>query len=158
MINLMDTLVWGGIATVTLTALLEGAMFFGWTRMSIPYILGTILTSDRRLAPFLGGGLHIMNGYLFAFGYAIAFEVIGTAGWWIGLLLGAAHSTVMLVLMPLISGVHPRMATLHDGPNARRALQPPGSFGLNYGRRTPFFGFLAHLLFGLIMGSFYTLA
>lgn len=158
MINVLDTVIWGGIATLTMTALLEAAMYFGWTRMSLPYILGTLLTSNRRLAPFLGSGLHLINGYIFAFGYAVAFQVIGAATWWIGLLLGAAHSTVILVLMPLISSIHPRMATEHDGPTARRALQPPGFFGLNYGRRTPLFGLLSHLVFGLILGAFYTLA
>lgn len=153
--NVLDTLIWGGIATVTMTAILEGAMYLGWTRMSLPFILGTVLTSNRRLAPFLGAGLHLVNGYVFAFGYAVVFETIGRAGWWIGLLLGAAHSTVILVLMPFIAGVHPRMATEQDGPGARRALQPPGFFALNYGRRTPVFGLVSHLVFGLIMGAFY---
>lgn len=156
--NLPDTLLWGGVATLALTALLEGAMYFGWTRMSLPYILGTLVTSDRRTAPFIGAGLHFLNGYLFAFGYALAFEVIGAASWWIGLLLGLVHSLMVLVIMPFIAGAHPRMATESDGPDARRALQPPGYFGLNYGRRTPLFGIASHLLFGLIMGAFYTLA
>ncbi|NIQ56022.1 MAG: hypothetical protein GWM92_20415, partial [Gemmatimonadetes bacterium] len=50
--NLLDTLVWGGIATVVMTAFLEGAMYRGWTRMSLPFILGTMVTSNRRIAPF----------------------------------------------------------------------------------------------------------
>lgn len=153
--NLPDILVWGGIATVTMTAFLEGAMYLGWTRMNLPFILGTLLTSDRRTAPFLGAGLHLVNGYVFAFGYAVAFETIGRAGWWIGALLGLVHSSVILTLMPFIAGVHPRMATEQDGPDARRALQPPGFFALNYGRRTPLFGIMSHLMFGIILGAFY---
>lgn len=156
--NVLDALIWGGIATVTLTTILEGAMYMGWTRMSLPYILGTLVTPNRRLAPFLGAGIHLFNGYVFAFGYALTFEALNTSSWWIGLLLGAAHSTVILSLMPFIAGLHPRMATEQDGPDARRALQPPGFFGLNYGRRTPLFGVFSHLVYGLIMGTFYQLA
>jgi hypothetical protein len=158
MINLVDTLVWGAVATVALTAILEGAMYLGWTRMSLPYILGTVFTADRRRAPFIGGVIHLANGYLFAFGYALAFQSLGAASWWAGLLLGAVHSLGVLAFLPLLAGVHPRMATERDGPKARTALQPPGFFGLNYGRRTPMFGLLSHLVYGLIMGTFYSLA
>lgn len=153
--NWGQTLLWGGIATVTLTSILEGALYLGWTRMSLPYILGTIVTSNRRVAPFVGAGLHLLNGYVFAIGYALAFEIIGTANWWIGGLLGIAHSGVVLILLPFIAGVHPRMATEQDGPDVRPALQPPGFFALNYGRRTPLFGLFSHIVFGLIMGAFY---
>jgi len=153
--NLMDVLVWGGIATVVMTTVLEGAMYLGWTRMSLPFILGTIFTGDRRKAAFLGAGIHLVNGYAFAFGYAAAFQSLHAASWWIGTLLGAAHATVVLVLMPYLPSVHPRMATEHDGPGARRALQPPGFFALNYGHRTPIFGLVSHLVYGAIIGTFY---
>ena len=156
--NVLDVLIWGGIATVSMTAVLEVAMAFGWTRMSLPYILGTVLTSNRRLAPFLGMGLHFVNGIVFAFGYAFAFESLGRADGWTGAAVGLVHSVVILVIMPFGAGIHPRMATERDGPDARPALQPPGLFALNYGRRTPIFGLLSHLLYGTIMGMFYPLA
>lgn len=158
MVDVMATLLWGGIATVVMTAILQTAMYMGWTRMSLPHILGSIVTSNRRLIPFAGAAIHLINGYIFAFGYTIAFETIDAASWWIGLLLGAAHSTIILFLMPTIAGIHPRMASEHDGPGARPALQPPGFFGLNYGERTPLFGLFSHLVYGVIMGAFYPLA
>lgn len=153
--SVLDVLIWGGVATVTMTAILEAAMYLGWTRMSLPFILGTLFTSNRRLAPILGAGVHLLNGYVFAFGYAAAFESLDTAGWWVGGLLGIAHSTVVLVLMPYLPGIHPRMATESDGPTSRRALQPPGFFALNYGRQTPLFGLLSHVVYGIIIGVFY---
>ncbi len=156
--NVIDTLIWGGVATVLMTTILEGAMYMGWTRMSLPFILGTFLTGDRRKAPVFGAVMHIANGYIFAFGYAFAFQSVGMANWWFGAVLGVVHSTVVLVLMPFLPGIHPRMATEQAGPDARRALQPPGYFALNYGRRTPLFGLASHVVFGLIMGVFYHLA
>lgn len=156
--NVLDALIWAPIATVAMTAVLEVAMAMGWTRMSLPYILGTVVTSNRRLAPFLGICLHLVNGILFGFGYALTFESLGRANGWIGAVLGVVHTVAILVVMPFIAGIHPRMATERDGPEARAALQPPGLFALNYGRRTPLFGLLAHLLYGAIIGSFYSLS
>lgn len=155
--NALDVLIWASIATVCMTVLLEAAMAMGWTRMSLPYILGTILTSNRRLAPLLGTGVHFVNGVLFGFGYALVFESLGRATGWIGAALGVVHAAGILVILPFAAGLHPRMATEQDGPIARAALQPPGLFALNYGRRTPLFGVLAHVLYGAIMGSFYPL-
>ena len=155
--NVLDVLIWGGFATVAMTTVLEIAMAMGWTRMSLPYILGTVLTSNRRLAPALGMVLHFVNGMIFAFGYAFTFRSLGLANVWVGTGLGVIHSAAILVFMPFIAGIHPRMATEHEGPDARMALQPPGFFALNYGRRTPLFGLLSHLVFGAIMGTFYPL-
>lgn len=155
--NVLDVLVWGGIATVCMTAVLETAMAMGWTRMSLPYILGTVFTSNRRLAPVVGMGLHFVNGLVFAFGYALAFQSLGRANAWIGAALGVVHTLAILSVLPFVAGLHPRMATEHEGPDARMALQPPGFFALNYGRRTPLFGLLSHLLYGAIIGGFYSL-
>lgn len=155
--NVTDVLLWGGIATVIMTAVLEIGMALGWTRMSLPYILGTILTSNRRLAPALGMGLHFVVGIGFAFGYALAFQRLGAANGWVGAILGVIHALVILVLLPFMAGLHPRMASEDEGPVARPALQPPGFFALHYGRRTPVFGILAHVLYGVIIGAFYQL-
>lgn len=156
--NILDALIWAAIATVAMTAVLEAAMAMGWTWMSMPNILGTVVTSNRRLAPFLGVCLHLGNGILFGLGYALVFESLGRASGWIGAALGVVHTVAILIIMPFAAGIHPRMATEHEGPDARTALQPPGLFALNYGRRTPLFGLLAHLIYGAIIGSFYSLS
>jgi hypothetical protein len=55
-------------------------------------------------------------------------------------------------------GIHPRMASEQHGPNADRQLEPPGFMALNYGIRTPVSVFLAHAVFGAVLGSLYHLA
>lgn len=52
----------------------------------------------------------------------------------------------------------PRMATESQGPPPTRMLEPPGFMGLHYGRRTPLTALAAHVIFGVILGSFYKLA
>jgi len=54
--------------------------------------------------------------------------------WWLGALLGLLHVAVALtVLLPLLPGVHPRMASHRAGPASTAVLEPPGLLALNYG-------------------------
>jgi hypothetical protein len=85
--------------------------------------------------------------------YAAFFFAIGHGNWWIGLLFGAAHAIVLLVvLLPLIAYVHPRMANDYDGPTYTRRLEPPGFIGLNYGYRTPLSVLIAQMAYGAVLG------
>ena len=64
----------------------------------------------------------------------------------------------MLVLVTsLLPGLHPRMASEQRGPEAGNLLEPPGFMALHYGMQTPLTILLSHLVFGLILGSFYRL-
>ena len=68
--------------------------------------------------------------------------------------MGIVHALVLLVvLLPLLPHMHPRMASEYDGPSYRRRLQPPGFLGLNYGYRTPLATVLAHAAYGAILGA-----
>src|SRR6266568_5161103 len=62
---------------------------------------------------------------------------LGVATWWLGALLGLLHVAVALsVLVPLLVGIHPRMASGRAGPGSTAVLEPPGLLGLNYGPQT----------------------
>jgi hypothetical protein len=50
------------------------------------------------------------------------------------------------------------MASEHKGPTVTRQLEPPGFFALNYGYQTPVSIVLGHLIYGVILGAFYSLA
>jgi hypothetical protein len=80
------------------------------------------------------------------------------AAWWLGLGIGLVHGLfVLLAIMPMLPGLHPRMASEQRGPEPTRQLEPPGFLALNYGRRTPLSVILAHLVYGTILGAFYRL-
>lgn len=153
--SVQDALVFGFIATIALTAVTELCQAAGWSRMSLPYLLGTIFTPDRRRAPVIGIAVHFVNGFLFALGYALTFEGVGRATWWIGGLLGAVHTAFVLGLIAYLPSIHPRMATEREGPSALRALQPPGYLALNYGAGTPLVALAAHLAYGVVLGALY---
>lgn len=155
-IDVAAVLVWGAIATAAMTSFAEGAQLLGQSRMSLPFLFGTFVSGRRDRATVWGFLLYSLGALLFAFFYALAFEAIGRATWWIGGLLGLLHGLFLVtVFLPLLPHVHPRMASEYDGPDAERRIEPPGPFGLNYGSRTPLITVAAQVLFGLVLGAAY---
>lgn len=149
-------LLWGFAGTVVLTAAMALSQRLGLTRMNMPYLLGTCVTPQRDRAKLWGVLLHIGMGWLFALLYVLIFQHVGWSTWWLGALVGAAHATFLLtVLLPAMPGIHPRMAGTTHGPTVTRRLEPPGFAGLHYGRQTPLSIFVAHLVFGAIVGAGY---
>jgi uncharacterized membrane protein YagU involved in acid resistance len=157
--NLGSALFWGFVATIVLTTIMAAAQSLGLSRMSIPFLLGTMFTPDRTRARLIGLMAHLMNGWIFALLYALAFESWGRATVWQGAGMGLVHALFVLVAaMPLMPGVHPRMASEERGPEPTRQLQPPGVMALNYGYGTPVAAIVAHLAYGAVLGGFYQLA
>jgi hypothetical protein len=145
--------IFGLIATAVLTAVMIGAQLAGFTRLDLPLMLGTIVVADPDRARVAGFFIHVVNGQGFALGYTAAFAATNHASWWAGALLGALHGLVaLLVIVPLLPGVHPHMASERAGLSRGASLEPPGLFGLNYGRETPLVTMLAHVAFGIALG------
>jgi hypothetical protein len=154
--HLESIFIWGFVATLLLTTVLELCRGLGLSRISLPFLLGTIFTANRHHAQILGYLLQFTIAFVFSFFYAIIFDSLQLATWWLGTLMGFLHGLMVLaILLPLLPHIHPRMASEFDGPDPTRMLEPPGFLGLNYGRRTPIITLLAHILFGLILGTFY---
>jgi hypothetical protein len=155
-VNLLSWMVWGFAATVVLTTLMAGSQGAGMTRMNIPFLLGTMFTPNRDRAKPIGAVVHLINGWLFSLLYVAAFHAVGQPSALFGMAIGAIHALFVLAVgMPLLPALHPRMATEQQGPTAVRQLEPPGFLGLHYGIQTPLSVFLAHVVFGAILGGFY---
>lgn len=154
--DLLAVLIWGFAGTTVLTTIMRASQMLRWTRMDIPLILGLIVTPDRDRARVYGFLMHLVNGWIFAAIYAASFHLLDLATWWLGIGIGAIHGFfVLLVGLPALPGVHPRMATDSRGPEPTLSLQPPGFLAANYGKQTAIATFVAHLVFGLILGAFY---
>lgn len=157
--NAPSILLWGFVATILLTTITTVSVATGLSRMSLPFLLGTMMTPDRDRAPFYGFLVHLAIGWAFAFIYALAFESWGRATWSLGAAVGLVHGAALLVVaLPLLPGLHPRMASEHRGPEPTSALEPPGFLGLHYGRMTPLVTLVAHVVYGAALGAFYELA
>ncbi|MDQ0757296.1 hypothetical protein [Arthrobacter sp. B3I4] len=147
----------GLLATTALTAVMIFCQMAGWTRLDLALVLGSLVTPDPDKARIAGFFIHLAAGQVFALGYAATFALLGRATWWIGALLGLLHVTVALtIILPLLPGIHPRMASTRAGPASRAALEPPGLLGLNYGIQTPAVAVAAHLVYGSLLGLLLT--
>jgi hypothetical protein len=157
--------IWGAVAggivgTIVLTTLLRAASELGFTRMDIPFLLGTAVTADRVRAKAVGYALHFVFGLLFALGYYGVFAVVGHEGFLLGTAFGLVHalfagSALVNVLLP---AVHPRMGSGFDAAGSTPLLEPPGFLLVNYGRQTIVATVIAHVAYGAIVGGFIGLA
>lgn len=154
--NWPDVFLWGLVATLVLSTLLSASQAVGLSRMSIPLLLGTLLTGDRDRASAVGFLLHLALGWVFALLYALIFQSWGRAGWLVGAGVGLGQGLVVLVVaLPMLQGLHPRLASERTGPEPTRALEPPGFMALNYGWATPLVTLIAHVVYGAVLGGGY---
>ena len=148
-------LLWGFIATIAMTTILEGSQGLGYSRMSLPFLVGTFFTAQRRWAYVGGFAVYVIGGWLFALLYFLLFASVHIYTWWFGGLAGLLHGMFLLVCgLPLLPFVHPRMASEYHGATDQRQLEPPGFLAMNYGFGTPLMTLLGHLVYGLTLGGF----
>jgi hypothetical protein len=147
-------LVAGFVATLVLTTMMRGAGELGITRMDLPFLLGTVMTENRRKAKAIGYAFHFLLGIAFALLYVVFFEAIGRSSWWIGALLGVVHAGFTLVVLVniLLPVVHPRMGTPETAADEVALIEPPGFLMLNYGRNSALVAVAAHVAYGAIIG------
>ena len=157
--------IWGALAggfvgTLVLTTILRAASELRFTRIDLPFLLGTAFTADRLRAKALGYALHFLAGLAFALVYYAIFVAIDRSGWWLGAVFGFVHAlfagtALVNLLLPL---VHPRMGSPLTGANTTALLEPPGFLMLNYGPQTPLATIVAHVAYGALVGGFTQLA
>lgn len=154
--SIHNLILWGFAATMILTTIMTVSKHIGITRMDLPFILGTLFTGNRNKAPWMGFLAHLLMGWVFAFIYGAAFESSGRASWSFGATIGLVHAgAVLSVGLQVMNAIHPRMARPFQGPTPTRQLEPPGFLALNYGKGTPIITFIAHVVYGAILGFFY---
>ena len=152
--NLDAVLIWSLVATALMTTVLQGSQGLGLSRLSLPFLFGTFFTANRGRAVVIGSLMYLAGGWAFAVFYFFVFASLGVATWWLGAILGALHGLFLLVSLPAMAVVHPRMASEYDAPAMEAKLEPPGFIGLNYGYRTPLTTLLAQVVYGAILGGF----
>ena len=153
-INLDAVLLWALVATALMTTILQGSQGLGLSRLSLPFLFGTFVTADRGRAVLVGSVMYLGGGWAFAVLYFFIFVSLGQASWWLGALIGTLHGLFLLVSLPAIAQLHPRIASEYDARTAEPKLEPPGFLGLNYGRQTPLTTMLGQVVYGAVLGGF----
>lgn len=153
-----EGLVAGFVATVVMTMLMQMGSAMGMTRMNMAVMLGSMFRRDPDAAGRLGMALHFMNGLVFGLAYTLVWWALDPApedAWWIGLIFGAVHSFVAMAMMPVMSGMHPRVreGTVAVTSPAREVVLPRFGFGgTGFGAMTPMGILMGHLVFGVVWG------
>ena len=144
----------GFLGTLAFSTLVKAASEMGLTRMDLPFLLGTIVTENRRKAKAIGYLFHFALGLAFAMMYVEFFELVGRSSWWVGALLGALQAVFISTVLvnELLPVVHPRMATTDTAANEYALIEPPGFLMRNYGRNTFLVTLIAHIAYGAIVG------
>jgi hypothetical protein len=155
-VSVWAALAGGFVGTLVLTTMLRAASELRLTRMDLPFLLGTCLTTNRRWAKALGYVAHFGFGFLFALGYYGILTALGDSSWLLGAALGLVHglfagTALVNVLLPV---VHPHMGSALSAANDLPLLESPGFLMLNYGLTTPLVTIAAHVAYGAIVGAF----
>jgi len=136
--NIFGSIIAGLLGTLVMTALIYIAPRMGIPKMDIIGMLGTMFTASEGTARVLGTIAHFMMGVIFAIIYALLWSLgIGSPTWLWGLIFGAIHGVVAIVMMPVMIKMHPRPPQMESGPLMAVGL------------------LMGHLAFGLVVALTY---
>lgn len=137
--NIFGSIIAGLLGTLVMTLLMYLAPRMGMPKMDIIGMLGTMFTAGEGSARILGTFAHFMMGVIFAIIYALLWSLgIGSPTWLWGLIFGAVHGVVAIVMMPVMTKMHPRPPEMESGP-----LMVVGLL-------------MGHLVFGLVVALTYS--
>jgi uncharacterized membrane protein YagU involved in acid resistance len=115
--NVLGAIIAGLAGTAVMTMLMYAAPLMGMPKMDIAGMLGSMFVSKKETATIVGLILHFMMGVVFAIIYALLWSLgIGSPTWWWGLIFGAVHTVVILIMMPIMMRMHPRPPEMAGGP------------------------------------------
>jgi len=79
-------------------------------------MLGSLAAASKQSAVTLGGAIHFTMGILFAMLYAALWSVgIGGATWWWGLVFGAIHGLLVILLLLVFMRINPQLSEFING-------------------------------------------
>ena len=139
-----------GGAVMALLLYMGIAMMATQMKMNLFRLLGTMLLEEGTAAYVLGGMVHAVMSVLFGLihvGLYTAFDLESNLAAW-GLLVGIGHW--MIVSMGL-----EMMPIMHRGIRSG-SIDAPGFYALNYPRMTAMGFLVLHLVYGVLVGVFYT--
>jgi uncharacterized membrane protein YagU involved in acid resistance len=137
--NIFGAIIAGLLGTLVMTLLMVMAPRMGMPKMDIIGMLGTMFTASEGTARALGILAHFMMGVIFAIIYALLWSFgIGSPTWLWGLIFGAVHGVVAIVMMPVMMKKHPRPPQMEGGPRMVVGL------------------LMGHLAFGLVVALTYS--
>lgn len=115
--DLTAAIVAGVVATAIMTTLMYLSPLMGMPKMDMLGMMGTMIVPQTNTTAYVIGGIvHFLMGIVFAIVYTwIWLNWFGAPTWLWGLIFGAIHGVIAIVVMPLMMRVHPRPPQMQTG-------------------------------------------
>jgi len=116
LIHIRDAIVAGSTGRMAMILLIYGGPLIGLPRFDVVSMLGSLAAANKQSAVTLGGAIHFTMGILFAMLYAALWSVgIGSATWWWGLIFGAIHGLLVMLLLLMSIRINPQLSEFING-------------------------------------------
>lgn len=110
-VDIRDAIIAGSTGRMAMLLLIYGGPLIGLPRIDVVSLLGSLAAPNKQDAVTLGGAIHFTMGILFAMIYAALWSVgIGSAIWWWGIIFGAIHGILVILLLFVMMRVHPPLS------------------------------------------------
>lgn len=114
--HVRDAIIAGSTGRMAMILLIYGGPLIGLPRIDVVSMLGSLAAPNKQDAVTLGGAIHFSMGILFAIIYAALWSAgIGSPTWWWGLIFGAIHGIVVILLLLVVYRIHPQLSQLING-------------------------------------------
>src|SRR5436190_261615 len=111
LVHVRDAIIAGSTGRMAMLLLIYGGPLIGLPRIDVVSLLGSLAAPNKQDAVTLGGAIHFTMGILFAMIYAAFWSVgIGSPTWWWGIIFGAIHGILVIVLLFVMMRVHPQLS------------------------------------------------
>ena len=138
-IHIRDAIIAGSTGRMAMLLLIYGGPIIGLPRIDVVSTLGSLAAPNKQDAVTLGGAMHFTMGILFAIIYAALWSVgIGSPTWWWGLIFGAIHGILVILLLLVVMRKFPQQPELLNGLPMMVAVM------------------LNHMVFGLVVAIVYS--
>jgi hypothetical protein len=114
--HIRDAIIAGSTGRMAMILLIYGGPLIGLPRIDVVSMLGSLAAPNKQDAVTLGGAIHFSMGILFAIIYAALWSVgIGSPTWWWGLIFGAMHGILVILLLLAVYRIHPQLSEIING-------------------------------------------
>jgi hypothetical protein len=139
LVHVRDAIIAGSTGRMAMLLLIYGGPLLGLPRIDVVSALGSLAAPNKQDAVTLGGAIHFTMGILFAIIYASLWSLgIGSPTWWWGLIFGAVHGMLIIVMLYVVLHRYPQLSEILNGLPVMAAI------------------LLNHMVFGLVVALVYS--
>jgi hypothetical protein len=138
-IHIRDAIIAGSTGRMAMILLIYIGPFIGLPRMDAVSMLGSLAAPSKESAVTLGGAIHFSLGVVFAVIYAALWSLgIGSPTWYWGMLFGAVHGLLIILLLLVVMRLFPQVSPYFNKLGVMLAI------------------LLNHIVFGVVVAVVYT--